>query len=296
MEDLGLHQAEATAPDGTVLRFWVGGAAEGPRVLFLHGFPQNAGAWRHVAARLIGDFRLVIPDLRGYGDSDIPATDAYDLDTLVMDVVTIEGATRREGESPGRALLVAHDWGGPIAWHVIHTKPSTVRGLVATNAPHFIAYAAALKTREQAKRSWYTAVFQLPFVERLMSLGDGRGFRFAFESSAPPGLFSKEQLDAFVHPLLRPGRAKAALAYYRGAARYLRTHAGEVKRFGKTDVPAIIVWGQEDVALAPSHPDGCKRFVTNLEVRRLDGVSHWVPEQAPAEIETAVRDLDARTR
>lgn len=294
--DLGLHGGEATAPDGTTLRFWVGGAPEGPRVLLLHGFPQNAGAWHAVAALLVADFRVVIPDLRGYGASDIPASGAYDLDTLVDDVVTVEGATRREGEGPGRALLVAHDWGGPIAWHVLHKKPETVRGLVATNAPHFVAYSAALKTSDQARKSWYTAVFQLPLVDRLMSAQGGRGFRFAFESSSPPGLFSKEQLDGFVEPLLRPGRAAAAIAYYKAAARYLRTHRDVVRRIGKTDVPAIIVWGQDDKALSRSHPDGCKRYATNLEVRRLDGVSHWVPEQAPSEVARAIRDLDAATR
>jgi len=294
--DLGLHGSEATAPDGTTLRFWVGGAAEGPRAIFLHGFPQNAGAWRKVAALLAGEMRLVIPDLRGYGESDIPASGKYDIDTLVSDVVTVEGATRREGEPPGRALLLAHDWGGPIAWHVLHTKPGLVRGLVATNAPHFAAYARELQTPEQAKRAWYTAVFQVPFVEHLLALGDGKAFRFVFETSAPAGLFSEADVDSFVRPLLRPGRALASIAYYRAAARYLVTHRREIRDLKPTEVPAIIVWGQDDAALSRSHPDACARFVTNLETRRLDGVSHWVPEQAPEDVARAVRDLEARTR
>lgn len=292
---LGLHGAEATAPDGTTLRFWVGGAASGPRVLMLHGFPQNAGAWQKVAARVVPSMRVVIPDLRGYGESDLAASGRYDLDTLVADVATIEGATRREGEPPGRALLLAHDWGGPVAWHVLHTRPELVRGLVATNAPHFLAYARELTTPDQAKRSWYTALFQIPYVERLLCLGDGKAFRFALGGSATTPVFTPDEIDSFVRPLLRPGRARAALQYYREGAGYLRRHRDLVRDMPKTAVPAIIVWGQNDVALAPSHPDACRRYVTNLEIRRLDGVTHWVPEQAPDEVARAVHDLAERT-
>lgn len=293
--DLGLHGAEVTAPDGTTLRFWVGGAADGPRAILLHGFPQNAGAWHKVAPLLTGEMRVVIPDLRGYGASELAASGKYDLDTLAEDVVTLEGATRREGEAPGRAMLVAHDWGGPIAWHVLHTRPETVRGLVATNAPHFAAYARELQTPEQAKRAWYTGVFQIPLVEHLLAAGNGKAFRMVFEKSAPAGLFTPDQIDSFVAPLLRPGRARASIAYYRAAARYLAAHRREIRDLPQTRVPATIVWGEDDAALARTHPDACARFVANLETRRLDGVSHWVPEQAPAEIARAVKDLEART-
>ncbi len=294
--DLGLQALAVTAEDGTRLRVLTGGAPSGPRVILLHGFPQNAGAWRRVAALLAGEARLVIPDLRGYGASELARSDRYDLETLVSDVVAIEEATRGD-DAHGSALLVVHDWGGPIGWHTLHRRPDLVRGLVATNAPHTGAYARQLAGGgDQLRRSWYVAMFQVPFIERVLAAGGGRGFRLVFGTAAPAALFSEEEIASYVDPLLEPGRARAALAYYRELAKALARDRASVLDLRSTAVPAIIVWGQADAALSRQHPDACARYATDLEVRRLAGVSHWVPEEAPQEIARAVRDLDARTR
>jgi pimeloyl-ACP methyl ester carboxylesterase len=294
--DLGLTSTWVTTADGTRLRTLTGGAAGGPRVVFLHGFPQNGSAWRRVAQQLVGEARLVIPDLRGYGASELARTDDYDIETLVADVVALEEATRGD-DAPGSALLVAHDWGGPIAWHTLHRRPDLVRGLVATNAPHFAAYSRQLAgSGDQRRRSWYVGVFQVPFAERLLCARNGRGFRLVFEKSAPAGVFTEEDVDAYVQPLLEPGRARAALSYYRHAARRLARDRASILDLRPTAVPAIIVWGQADAAISRQHPDACAAYAVDLEVRRLDGVSHWVPEQDPDALVRAIRDLDVRTR
>lgn len=298
--DVGLRSIAVTCADGTRLRVLTGGGPppggpSAPRVILLHGFPQHAGAWRRVARLLVGEARLVIPDLRGYAASHLAASDRYDLETLASDVVAVDDATRSDdGDAP---ILVAHDWGGPVAWHAVHRQPTLARGLVATNAPHFGAYARQLGTsNDQRKRSWYTAVFQIPGVERLLAAADGKGFRLVFEKSAPPGLFSPEEVDDYVRPLLAPGRARAALAYYRQGARVLAQDRRAILDLPPVAVPVIIPWGQADAAISREHPEACRRYATDLEIRRLDGVSHWVPEQAPEAIAQAVRDLDRRTR
>jgi pimeloyl-ACP methyl ester carboxylesterase len=298
--ELGLRSLAVTGADGARLRVLTGGGpspagSPGPRVIMLHGFPQHAGAWRRVAPLLVAEARLVIPDLRGYGGSDLARGDRYDLETLASDVVAIDDATR--SDDGDRPILVAHDWGGPVAWHAVHRHPTLARALVATNAPHFGAYARQLGTsRDQRKRSWYTAVFQIPGVERLLSARGGAGFRLVFRTSSPPGLFSPEEIDDYVRPLLEPGRARAALSYYRAGARVLAQDRRAILDLPPVAIPVIIPWGQADAALSREHPEACRRYATDLAIRRLDGVSHWVPEQAPEAIAQAVRDLDARTR
>lgn len=293
--ELGLEAIAVTAPDGTRLRVLLGGAPDGPRALFLHGFPQHGGAWRRVARLLAPEMRLVIPDLRGYAASALAASGRYDLETLVGDVVAVDRATRRgDGDRP---VVVAHDWGGPIAWHTLHRHPELARGLVATNAPHGGAYARQLtENPDQTRRSWYTAVFQVPLVERLLCARDGAGFRLVFAKSAPAGLLSPEEIDDYVRPMLAPGRARAALAYYREGARALLRDRGAVVDAAPITAPAVIVWGQADAALSREHPEACRRYCSDLEIRRLDRVSHWVPEQAPEAVAQAVRDVAGRTR
>lgn len=291
--ELGLDAVAVTAPDGTRLRVLVGGAPAGPRALFLHGFPQHGGAWRRVARLLAREMRLVIPDLRGYAASELAASDRYDLETLVADVVAVDRATR--ADDADRPLVVAHDWGGPIAWHTLHRHPELARGLVATNAPHGGAYARQLTGNpDQLRRSWYTGVFQIPHVERLLCAGGGRGFRLVFESSAPRGLLSPEEIDDYVRPMLAPGRARAALAYYREGARALLRDRSAVVDASPITAPVIIVWGQADAALSRQHPEACRPYASDLAIRRLDGVSHWVPEQAPEAVADAVREIATR--
>src|SRR6185503_13283557 len=102
---------------------------DGPLVIFLHGFPQFWYSWRHQLAALAPHFRVVAPDLRGYGESDKPAgVDAYATSELVADVA---GLIEAFGERD--AIIVAHDWGGGIAWQLAMDRPTLVRRLVVMN-------------------------------------------------------------------------------------------------------------------------------------------------------------------
>jgi pimeloyl-ACP methyl ester carboxylesterase len=302
---LGLTSRFIEAADGTRLRLVEGGPTAGRRVVLLHGAPQCAYEWRKVLPALARTHRVIAPDLRGYGASDLAASGRYDLDTLVDDLRRVVEATKPPAgaSDPGRVLLVAHDWGGPIAWRFAETWPSAVRHLVAANAPHPAAYALELARPAQALRSWYVALFQVPGVERLVERAGGRPLLELMTRSAPRGLFDDADLGVYRANLDRPGRAAAAIAYYRhafgpadgehGGLGWVARRRDAMMASGRVAAPATVLWGDADKAIAPSHPDATRRWAARLEVRTLAGASHWVPEERPEDVLRAVLDGDA---
>jgi pimeloyl-ACP methyl ester carboxylesterase len=304
----GFDDAEVRAADGTRLRVVVGGPRDGRRIVLVHGAPQLSYEWRRVMPELAGRYRVIAPDLRGYGASELAASGRYDLDTLVDDLRAVVEATRPPpalgASDPDRVLLVAHDWGGPIAWRYAETWPASVRHLVAANAPHPAAYALELAHPRQALRSWYVALFQVPGLERLIERTGGRPLLWMMTSSAPPSTFGADDLAVYRAALARPGRAEAVLAYYRqafgpppgsrrGGLGWALRRRAEVLASGRVSAPATIVWGEKDRALAPSHPLATRRWAARLEVRTLPDAGHWLPEERPDEIVRAILDGDA---
>lgn len=292
----GLAPRDVVAPDGTLLSVLVGGAARGRRVVLLHGAPQCGYTWRRVVAALADRYALVVPDLRGYGASDLAASGRYDLETLTGDLGAILAATARGADDP--ALLVGHDWGGVIAWSFAERSPREIRHLVAVNGPHPGAFARELPTLRQATRSWYMGLFQLPGLERVLERTRSGLLVWMIRASSPRSAIDVRDLALYRAALARPGRAEAVLAYYRQSLRpkpgetLLGNRRRELAR-PRIDVPATIVWGEADLCLAPTHPDEVHRFAARLEVRRLPGASHWVPEERPEEVVSAIVDGDA---
>src|SRR6266566_6573326 len=114
------------------IRMHVVEAGTGPLVVLLHGFPESWYSWRYQLAALAeAGFRVVAPDQRGYGQTDQPqAIEAYSIFHLVGDVVGLLDALGEE-----RAVVVGHDWGGPVAWHAALFRPDRVRGVVGLSVP-----------------------------------------------------------------------------------------------------------------------------------------------------------------
>jgi pimeloyl-ACP methyl ester carboxylesterase len=277
-------------------------------VVLVHGAPESSYCWRRVVAKLHaaapGRFVTHALDLRGYGESDLAASGDYTLPTLVADLAAVvraahDEATRVDGsQRVHRPIVVAHDWGGAISWTFAEHHGDLLRHLVATNGPHPAAFARELVHARQAIRSWYIAFFQLPGLPRLFeSRGGAFGAAFLLKmitSSSPKGMLDEADLEVYRRNLMRPGRAAAVLEYYRDIPRGgVAARRREAMEVGRVEVPATIVWGDADLALARTHPDAVRRYAARLEVRRLAGASHWVPEERPEEIVRAILDADA---
>lgn len=268
------------------LSFAIDEAGEGEDLaLLLHGFPEARQAWRGLTPALAQmGWRAVAPDLRGYGDSDRPAgRAAYAIEALVGDVAGLFaslGPARRR-------ILIGHDWGGVIAWQAALRRAAPLDGLIIVNAPHPAAFRRELaRGWRQRLRSWYVAWFQLPLLpEAQLAAGRGAGLAAALKAQFPG--FPKDLLDLYRANIARPGAARAMLDYYRANARAL-TAAGQGE--GIIDAPTLLVWGEKDAALDLALTEGLEAWVPNLTVRRLPGVSHWVPEEAPEALAAAVRE------
>lgn len=185
---------------------------EGELVVLLHGFPEFWYSWRYQIPALARYFKVVVPDLRGYNDSDKPET-GYDLDTLTAD---IQGLIKQLGYV--KAHIVGHDWGGAIAWNLAQKFPQSLDRLAILNAPHPQRWLTEIGGNfDQLQRSWFILACQLPALpEWLIQLNLREFVKNIFQNEAiRKGAFTADLTKIYQDALAKPGALSAALNYYR---------------------------------------------------------------------------------
>ncbi len=261
------------------LSFTVDEAGEGDAIaLCLHGFPESRFSWRHQMPALVeAGWKAVAPDLRGYGDSDRPlGRAAYHLDHLVADAAAlfdVYGARQR--------LLVGHDWGAMIAWTFALRQARPLDGLIVMNVPHPAIFKQVLqRSWAQRRRSWYMAAFQLPWLpEAVLTAGRAWGVGQAIRGMAvDKTAFPPQVLDVYRANGLKPGAMTAMVNYYRA------NMAGLGAETALIQTPTLMIWGEQDTALGLELTDGYGPLVADFTLERLPGVSHWVQQEAPTEV------------
>ena len=286
MSPSGIH-AERIAANG--LTFHVATCGGGDRLaLCLHGFPESSYSWRHQLPLLAGlGYRAWAPDLRGYGGTDRPAgIEAYAIEHLLDDVaglIDVSGASS--------TLLIAHDWGGIIAWYFAMRRLRPLERLVVMNLPHPAVMERALRTPQQALRSWYAVLFQLPRLpEMLLRAGNARAVGEAFRGMAVDKTrFPDEVLDVYRRNALAPGAATAMVNYYRALVRGGGGARQRALGYPIIETPTLLLWGERDAALGKETTYGTEAYVRALTIRYLPRVSHWVQQEAP-EVVNAMLD------
>lgn len=271
-----------TAADGTRLRVLTGGNPGGERLLLVHGFPQNAACFRKVIASVRHRYRVLAVDLRGYAKSELSRSGRYDLDTLAADLATVLEQTTDEG-SRGPAVLCAHDWGGPIAWELLNQRPELVSHYVCLNGPHFEAYLEAIRSDpKQRKSAWYTAWFQMPLLEKLLSANGASFFVWALRRSSAPGTFTDEDLELYCGPLRDSKRLAAGLAYYRQGRQRVIAQRGRGRPLPPIRVPTTILFPTRDAALRRIIVDiTLERYCPSAKVIDVPKATHWLPDERP---------------
>lgn len=293
-DDLGVTHAYATV-NGINLHFVEKGA--GPLVILLHGFPEMWWSWRHqIPALAQAGYRVVAPDLRGYNDTD--AKGPYDVDTLRDDVVALLDHLGAE-----KAVVVAHDWGGYVGWHLATTRPSRVDRLAVLNCPHPVLLQQALFTRpSQLRRSWYIFAFQLPILpERVLLRDKGQATARIVRSMAIDKTnFGLDELEPLVAAIRKPGRAAAMVGWYRAALRAGlrggRAGPPALRAYAKITVPTLLLWAMDDHALGYDDlVPGTERFVPGLEIQTLARCGHFVQAERPDEVNRRLLEFFARS-
>jgi pimeloyl-ACP methyl ester carboxylesterase len=254
-------------------------AGSGPLVVLLHGFPEFWFSWhRQVPALAVAGFHVLAPDLRGYNLSDKPpGVGSYRLSLLINDVVALIDHAGAE-----RASVVGHDWGGGIAWALAMRQPQRVERLAILNAPHPAAFRRELANPAQWLRSWYMLFFQLPWLpEWLLRSGDFAMVERSFRREPRNRLaFTPEDVALYKQALRQPGALTATINYYRALLRFPR----ELGRTVPIRVPTLLIWGERDRYLGIGMSRHLRRWVPDIRVEVLPGISHWVQNDDPERV------------
>lgn len=264
------------------LRFEVDMCGSGKKLaLCLHGFPEHAYSWRNQLPMLAElGYLAWAPNLRGYGNSSRPIGVAnYAMPHLLADVAGLIDASGAD-----EAVLIAHDWGGVIAWEFALRNIRPLSRLVVMNIPHPKMFARGIRTWVQFKRSWYVFFFQVPWLPEWALGRDGaRAIGEVFRGMAVDKTrFPDEVLDVYKRNALRPGALTAMINYYRAAFRGAKPVQARVP--GKLDIPTLMIWGEQDSALGKELTYGTQNLVNDFNVHYLPGVSHWVQQEAPEKV------------
>ena len=250
------------------------GDEHAPAAILLHGFPDSSAVWSKVTPLLVaGGFRVIAPDLRGFGETDIPARLAdYDIQTgAAVDVVAILYHLKIE-----RAHIVGHDFGAPVAWALAAQKPERFLSLAALSVGHTRAFLKA--GAEQKRRSFYILVHQLRGVcEWLYRRDDWALLRRHWDAA--------RDIEDVIAQLSRPGRLTAGLNWYRANISLRRMlFPPAIGEFGdeRVPVPTLGVWSDGEKYLVEAQMTGSGAYVDALwTYERIDGASHWLQVDAP---------------
>jgi pimeloyl-ACP methyl ester carboxylesterase len=268
------------------------GPVDGPLVVLLHGFPELGYSWRHQIEPLASaGYRLLVPDLRGFGGSDAPAEiEAYAIDVLAGDVLGLLDHARAE-----HGTLIGHDWGADVAWKTAWLHPERIRAVAGLSVP-FAPRAPAPPLelmRANLGDDFYIVWFQEPGVAEVVlerdvrrTIATSRVWNAAWaeedEDPAVPPFLTEGELAVYVDTYTRTG-FRGGLNYYRNIDRnWERTAAIADRRITQ---PALFLTGERDPVrhfMPAAIMDG---WVTDLRVDEVvPGAGHWLQQQAPADI------------
>ncbi len=236
---------------------------------------------------------MVAVDLRGYGDTESPPnTLDYILAHLRQDIVELIPAL---GHS--NATLVAHDWGGVIAWEVAHRRPELVEKLVVLNVPHARVFKRTiLGTWTQKMKSWYMFLFQVPRLPEFIISRRNYGYFSAIFRGKKAGVrnrdgFSQEDVDAYKYVFSQPGALTGPINYIRCMFTNFATHEDKALSRKKVEVPTLILWGDDDLFLESCMADAHGDLVTDLAVKHIPKCSHWAQQDNFELVNQYIRDF-----
>ena len=252
------------------------GPDDGEPVLLLHGFPETSLSWSEVAPVLAdAGFRVTAPDQRGYSpDARPPAVADYAMEHLVDDVLGLADALGLD-----TFHLVGHDWGAAVGWAVAARHGDRLRTFTAVSVPHLAAYNTALRgdSDQQERASYIGLMREEGKAEDVLAEDDGRRLRAMYDGKIPA-----THVDAYVDFFHDREALTGALAWYRAMTAALAD-------LPPVSVPTTYVWSDGDWAIGRASAEACTDHVTGpFAFVELDGISHWIPEEAPGYLADAI--------
>jgi pimeloyl-ACP methyl ester carboxylesterase len=280
----GVEHRFVALPTGVRVHVAEAGPPDAPAVLCLHGWPQHWWVWRRVIPQLADRYRLICPDLRGFGWSEWPADGDFRKQRLADDAVALLDALGLE-----RVHLLGHDWGAWTGLLLATGAPQRLNSLLALGIVH------PWQPTGRAVRNAWRMAYQLPlatpglsprlqrspaFIERIMKSGWGE--RSTWDDAAPA---------VYSATLAQPHSARAAhLMYRQFVLQELGPSLAGGFRGRRLGVPSRLVVGTRE-PLGPALAEGFERHGDDAAFAVLDGCGHFVPEERPAEVAARAREL-----
>jgi pimeloyl-ACP methyl ester carboxylesterase len=259
------------------------GPEDADPVLLLHGWPQHWYEWRHVVPLLADRYRLVMPDLRGLGWTEV-TSDGYEKENLARDVVALLDALGLE-----RVKLMGHDWGGYVGFIVCVQAPERIERFVVGNVGHLWP-APSLRA---ALASW-RFVYQLPMLLPFLGPRATRipGFVKKFIGGGEKGVFTDAELEAFEAPLRDPARSPSTAGYYRSFVRHdlpllMRRHWNA----HRLTVPTLMLHGVDDFVVRPVMLRGYERHADDMRIEFVEKTAHFIVDSQPELVARRAREF-----
>ncbi len=263
------------------------------RVMLLHGFPEAAFVWDEVMQLLSPRAACVAPNLRGFVGSSAPAdVKDYRPKHLVADV-----AAAIEALGAPLDLLVAHDWGGALAWNLAAQRPELMRRLLIINSPHPATFLRELRfNAAQQVASAYMNFLCRPDAAALLAADD---FRRLWPFLGEPAWLTDEVREHYRQAWRNNGRGlDGGLNYYRASPLRPPTGADDAMHqvllpdeAVTSRVPTTVLWGERDKALMPTLLDGLERWVPQMQLVRVPDASHWIVHEQPGRVAELIESL-----
>ncbi|MEZ4384266.1 MAG: alpha/beta fold hydrolase [Nannocystaceae bacterium] len=290
--DVPLESLLIDGPEGQlhVMRSPGPAPAERPPILFAHGYPDSWRTWIRQLEALGRDRPVAAFDLRGAGRSTPPTSTAgFAIDRVLPDFIAVIDALVGPA---GQVHLVAHDWGGALAWALASepTYARRLRSLTTVAGPHPDLFFAVLRDRlrsgrladlrfvaGQLRRSWYMFAFQVPGLAEAMFRRDpvGQSIRAHRRGGVP-----RDEVADHVDPETIVADTTGILGLYRQAFRDLVRGRRRARRPSRITTPTLAIVPRQDMALAPQLYDNLPEYVDALDLRYIDA-NHWAHAQRP---------------
>jgi pimeloyl-ACP methyl ester carboxylesterase len=290
----GVETFDTALPHGITLSCRAAGKQGLPTVVLLHGFPEAAFIWDEVMQRLAPQARCVAPNLRGFERSSAPAAvEAYRAKHLVADIAALIDSLGAPVD-----LLVAHDWGGALAWNLAAQRPGLLKRLLMINSPHPATFLRELRgSASQREASAYMNFLCRPDAAALL-VADDYARLWPFLTGMGDATWLDEAMRERYRAVWHQG-LEGALNYYRASPLRPPLAAGDPihtlvlpSEAVTVRVPTTVLWGEGDTALPVALLDGLQAWVPVLDLQRVPGATHWLIHERPALVaETIVRLL-----
>ncbi len=278
------------------------GPRDAPVLIFLHGFPESHRTWRHQIAHLSDRYRCVAPDQRGYRGSSKPQeVEAYTPDKLIGDVFQLADALGIDAFT-----VVGHDWGGAIAWGtaIAGQVNGRVRRAVVANAPHPAIFQKLLYTHQQQRlSSQYMRGFRDPANDALVREHGLVGILMKEVKWDRPSQMEPEERDALLKDWQDRDAAFGMLNWYRASpidvpppeAPYALPEGWTPPALPKLTIPTLVIWAMDDLALPAANIEGMDEVIEHLTLVEVPDCGHFVPWEAPDQVNAAMDAFLART-